>query len=85
MCRRHSSADCVAGLEVMVPPILFYLTQCQTYSCLLVVGLPTGSYHCRTLHLAQPSCPGAGSVGDEVRDDAEAGVVAPTFPRRSRH
>lgn len=44
MCRRHSLADCVSGLEVMVPPIQFYLTQCQTYSCLLVVGLPTGSY-----------------------------------------
>lgn len=44
MCHRHSLADCVAGLGVMAPPILFYLTQCQTYSCLLVVGQPTGSY-----------------------------------------
>jgi len=84
-CRRHSLADCVAGLEVMAPPILFYLTRCQTYSCLLVVGLPTGSYHCQKLHLAQPSCLGAGSVGDEVRDDAEAGVVAPTFLGHSHH
>jgi hypothetical protein len=44
MCHHHSSADCVAGLEVMAPPIPFYLTQHQTYSCLSVVGLPTGSY-----------------------------------------
>lgn len=44
MCHRHSLADCVAGLEVMAPPILFYLNLFQTYSCLLVVGLPTGSY-----------------------------------------
>lgn len=50
MCRRHSLADCVAGLEVMAPPILFYLTQWQTYSCLLVVGLPTGSYLDKSEH-----------------------------------
>jgi len=50
MCRRHSLADCVAGLEVTAPPILFYLTRYQTYSCLLVVGLPTGSYLDKSEH-----------------------------------
>lgn len=51
MCRHHSLADYVAGLEVMAPPIPFYLTQYQTYSCLSVVGLPIGS----NLHMSDPT------------------------------
>ena len=56
MYRRHSLADCVAGLEEMAPPILFYLTQFQTYSCLLVVGLPTGSYLDKTDQYCKQHC-----------------------------
>jgi hypothetical protein len=31
MCHHHNLVGCVAGQEVMAPPILFYLTQHRPY------------------------------------------------------